>query len=70
MEQFPDIIVLDDRRLRCITDKAARWVESQSGLDMTKHRRSILVLQEDDELLLDAYMSGLILRDCSGHYYR
>lgn len=67
MEQFPDIIVIDDRRVRCLTDRAARWVEEQSSIDMTTHRRATLVVDED--FILDAWMSGLSLRSHSGHSF-
>jgi len=60
---FPDIEVLppDDRSLRLITARAAEWVCLQRGMTLEQTLHRTVRITENDELILDAYMSGLVV---------
>ena len=69
MERFPDFIILtaDERILRVVTERAAQWISNNRDVSYDDVRHAEILIQEGDELILDAYMSGLAIRTHSGH---
>ena len=66
MERFPDMILMneDGTLMRLVTRRAAEWVANMGGIPVERIAHQIIAC--DENLALDAYMSGLRLRTQSG----
>ncbi len=66
MERFPDIILINAEHttMRLVTRRAAEWVSRYYDIPVSDILHQ--VIHGDEDLALDAYMSGLRLRSHTG----